>query len=40
MDDICTQKCSECELQCITKSAKYIVVGGKKITLAESDKKP
>jgi hypothetical protein len=36
----CSKQCDKCNLQCIVKVAKYIVVGDIKITLAEGDKKP
>jgi hypothetical protein len=40
MEEKCSKQCDKCKRQCIVKSAKYIVVGDIKITLAEGDKKP
>jgi hypothetical protein len=40
MDNKCNKQCSECTLQCIVKTAAYIVVGGNKIIIAQGDKKP
>lgn len=40
MSDKCSGQCSNCTFQCIVKAAVCIVVSGKKIILAQGDKKP
>jgi hypothetical protein len=40
LDDECTKQCNTCKLKCIVRTAKFIVVGGNKIIIAQGDKKP
>jgi hypothetical protein len=39
MSDKCANQCNNCNLNCIAKTAKCIVVGDIKIVLAEDDEK-
>jgi hypothetical protein len=39
LDDECNKQCNNCNLKCIVRTAKFIVVGDIKIIIAQGDKK-